>query len=378
MTHYNDLFIDEPEPCIEEVIYAYLCCREGKRNNNAVIQFESNFTENIMELYYSIVNRTWKPKSHLCFVVQTPKAREVWAAQFSDRIIHHVIFNRINERFESQWIDTTFACIKNRGTGGACDWADRSFRRITRNYSRRAYGLKLDIHNFFPSIDRDILFTKLSLKVNEDWLLYLIESVINVDLKKDVHFPGNTKLLHLIEPHKSLLNSKPHLGLPIGNLTSQFSANEYLNDLDQRIVRSGLARHYGRYVDDLLIMSTSFNNLTIAHQLVIDSLTRLNIKLHPFKHKYHELNHGFDFCGMFFKTFRKYLRNKTKEIAKSKICDLSESEESSATLTSFMSVARRVNSFRLRTNWSNIIIDKFNSLFFDERLTKCYHVFKSL
>jgi len=262
---------------IEEVIRAYECCRAQKRSAWTAIEFETNFSRNIMDIYNRVRDCTWKPDGHMCFVVMNPKPREVWASKFADRVVHHLVYNRLRPRFEPHWIATTFACIKDRGTTGASNWAERAARKVTRGWSQKAFVLQLDIRNFFPSINRSHLHDLLMPECNESWVRHLVNEVVNVDVRENAHFPGNSDLLELIPGHKSLWNARPGFGLPIGNLTSQFGANVYLSAMDQRIVRSGVARHYGRYVDDIVLMDADIIHGE-PYQSEIDIMTVARIK----------------------------------------------------------------------------------------------------
>lgn len=305
-----------------------------------------------MRIYNKVRTCTWRPDGHMCFVVMNPKAREVWASNFADRVVHHLVYNRLRPRFEPYWISTTFACIEGRGTTGASDWAERAARKVTRGWSKKAYVLQADIRNFFPSIDRSHLHNLLMTKCHEDWVAYLVNEIVNVDVKDNAHFPGNPKLLSLIPRHKSLWNAKKGKGLPIGNLTSQFGANVYLSAMDQKIVRSGVVRHYGRYVDDMVLMDASIDKLRDAYKMLVEELAKIGLELHPQKTKCAPIDAGFDFCGKFIKPWRSYLRKSTAQRAKLAIAKLNSSKHRGETVTSYFALARRCNSYRLRKKWA--------------------------
>ncbi len=337
---------------IEEVIRAYECCRAQKRSAWTAIEFESNFSRNIMDIYHRVRDCTWKPDGHMCFVVMNPKPREVWASKFADRVVHHLVYNRLRPRFEPQWIANTFACIKGRGTTGASDWAEKAARKVTRGWSQKAFVLQLDIRNFFPSINRSYLHGLLMPACHESWVRHLVNEVVNVDVRDNAHFPGNSDLLELIPGHKSLWNARPGFGLPIGNLTSQFGANVYLSAMDQRIVRSGAARHYGRYVDDIVLMDADIERLRDAYRAIVDELSEVDLVLHPQKTRCAPITDGFDFCGRFIKPRRTYLRRRTVRRAQNAIDKLTGSNHKGETVTSYLALARHCNSYRLRKKWA--------------------------
>ena len=337
---------------IEEVIHAYECCRRQKRSAWTAIDFETNFSRNIMDIYHRVRDCTWRPDGHMCFVVMNPKPREVWASKFADRVVHHLAYNRLRPRFEPHWIATTFACINDRGTTGASDWAEKAARKVTRGWSKKAFVLQIDIRNFFPSINRSYLHDLLMPACHEPWVRHLVNEVVNVDVRDNAHFPGNAALIEQIPAHKSLWNAQPGFGLPIGNLTSQFGANVYLSAMDQRIVRSGFARHYGRYVDDIVLMDADIKRLREAYKVIVSELDNVDLMLHPQKTRCAPITDGFDFCGRFIKPRRSYLRRRTARKAKNAMKNLTGSNHKGETVTSYLALARHCNSYRLRKKWA--------------------------
>jgi len=341
-----------PDLTIEEVIYAYECCRKTKRSSESVVEFEINFSSNIMRIYNEVSNCTWKPQPHMCFVVENPKYREVWASTFADRVVHHICYNRLRPRFEQHWISTTFACIEGRGTGAASNWAEKSARRVTQGWSQNAHVLQVDIKNFFPSIMREKLCELIQPRIYEHWLDYIVNEIINVDVKLNAHFPGDPSLLKLIPKFKSLWYAEDGRGLPIGNLTSQFGANVYLDILDQVIVRSGIVKFYGRYVDDIILMDQDIENLRAAYKMIVTELGKLGLKLHPDKTRCGPVRDGFDFCGRFILPHRTYLRKKTARRGRLAMKTLEGNPHKGETVTSYLALARPCNSYNLRKNWA--------------------------
>lgn len=339
---------------LEEVLQAYYNCRHSKRSAHTAIEFEQNFSENIADIYHSILDHSWQPSSHMCFVVMNPKPREVWASPFADRVVHHIIYNRLRPRFEKHWIATTFACIKGRGTVAASDWAETAARKVTRGWSQRAYFLQMDIRNFFPSIEKERLLSLLLEKCEESWLIDLVIKIILVDVTEDAHFPGNKNLLKKIPNYKSLWHSGKDYGIPIGNLTSQFGANIYLNTIDQYVVRNKLARHYGRYVDDMVLMDADKGKLEEAKCELEELLEKIKLYPHPQKTKLLPLEAGLDFCGRFIKPRRSYLRKSTSIRGTNAVRNLSLSKHPQETLTSYYALARHCSTYNLRQHWKSI------------------------
>jgi RNA-directed DNA polymerase len=296
----------------EELVVAYFDCRRTKRNSRNALAFEWHLERNLYHLYLDLIDGTYQPGRSICFVVTRPKAREVWAADFRDRVVHHLIYNRIGARFENSFIADSCACIEERGTLYAARRLEAKIRSITENWSRPAYYLKCDLANFFVSIDKRILRELLASKISDPWWMRLTEAVLFHDPRTDFEFRGDPALLERVPPHKRLMNQPDHLGLPIGNLSSQFFANVYLDVLDQRAKHLLGARHYIRYVDDFLFLheSTDWLNGVLAD---VDAFLpeRLGVRLNPKKTILQPVERGVDFVGHVIKPWVRSTRRRT-------------------------------------------------------------------
>lgn len=124
---------------LEKLMKAYIDCRRRKRNTETALEFEFSMEENIIKLYEELVNETYQISESICFIVMYPKPREVWAACFRDRIVHHLIYNEISPRFYNRFIKDTYSCIPGRGTTNAVKTLKKYIRAITNNYTETAY-----------------------------------------------------------------------------------------------------------------------------------------------------------------------------------------------------------------------------------------------
>jgi RNA-directed DNA polymerase len=240
---------------IDAVFDAYFDCRRHKRNSINQLRFEAELETNLLKLYRELQDGTYEIGRSLAFVVSHPKIREIWASDFCDRIVHHIICNAIGDRFLSRFIRDTYGCISGRGTHDGLRRVSGFARSVTRSWSRPAYALKIDVANFFNSIDRHRLVAIVEKRVPEEWLMNLIRQVILHDPTRNAYFRSSRNLFDRVPRHKSLLHAKEGIGLPIGNLTSQFFANVYLNEVDQFVKHGLKARYYGRYVDDMILFN---------------------------------------------------------------------------------------------------------------------------
>jgi hypothetical protein len=344
---------------VDELLCAYYDCRRRKRNTINALKFETNLERNIMDLYRDLIDGSYRPGTSICFVVTRPKPREVWAADFRDRVVHHLLYNRIADRFHRSFITDSCACIPGRGTLYGAKRLEHKIRSITQNWSQRAYYLKLDLANFFVSIDKNILRDLLARKIAEPWVMCLAETILFHDPRENVQIKGASKLLALIPPHKSLFNQPAHLGLPIGNLSSQFFANVYLDALDQHIKHRIGAKHYIRYVDDMILLHKSPEWLNAAAaEISCFVQDRLGMALNPRKTILQPIDRGVDFVGQIIKPWRRVTRKTTLENAAAALAGKS-GEDLMMSANSYLGLLRQASSsHNSRARLSRIVIGK--------------------
>ncbi|WP_232243699.1 RNA-directed DNA polymerase [Paraburkholderia sp. SOS3] len=267
---------------------------------------------NLRDLYDELLDGSYRPGRSICFVITRPKAREVWAADFRDRVVHHLLYNRIGPRFERSFVADSCACIKERGTLYAAQRLEAKIRSITQNWTRPAHYLKCDLANFFVSIDKTVLSELLLAKISDPFWQWLTGAVLMHDPRTDFEFRGDPASIDLVPAHKRLMNQPAHLGLPIGNLSSQFFANVYLDALDQRAKHIVRARHYVRYVDDFVFLHESPDWLNAAHaDIAAFLLARLCVRLNEHKTILQPIERGVDFVGHVIKPWRRSTRRRT-------------------------------------------------------------------
>lgn len=296
----------------QELVAAYFDCRRTKRNSNAALSFEIDLERNLRHLHDELADGSYRPGRSLCFVITRPKPREVWAAEFRDRVVHHLLYNHIGPRFERSFIADSCACIKGRGTLYAAQRIEAKIRSITQNWTRPAYYLKCDLANFFVSIDKRILLELLVKKIQEPFWRWLTELVLMHDPRTDFVYQGDWSMMDLVPQHKRLLSQPACFGLPIGNLSSQFFANVFLDVLDQYAKHRLCARHYIRYVDDFIFLHESADWLNAVLADVTDFLpARLGVRLNPRKTILQPIDRGVDFVGHVIKPWCRSTRRRT-------------------------------------------------------------------
>lgn len=299
----------------EELAQAYFDCRRHKRNTNSARRFELNLEENLLALHDDLQAGTYKPGRSICFVVMRPKHREVWAADFRDRIVHHLLYNHVGASIEAKFIADSCACIPGRGTLYAAERLEAKVRSVTQNWSRPVYYLKCDLANFFVAIDKRVLTNQLVRLIDEPWWRNLALQILWHDPRGDYEVRSPRHLFNKVPQHKRLTAQAAHLGLPIGNLSSQFFANVYLNDLDQFVKHQLRARHYIRYVDDFLLLHESPQQLNAWRAEIEAFLPGLGAKLNPKKTILQPVDRGIDFVGHVIKPWRRTTRKRTAKEA---------------------------------------------------------------
>lgn len=295
-----------------ELVNAYFDCRRTKRNSASALAFEERLETNLRCLFDELQEGSYQPGRSICFIITRPKPREVWAAEFRDRIVHHLMHNRIAPRFYRRFIADSCACIPGRGTLYAAERLEAKVRSVTQNWRKPAHYLKCDLANFFVSIDKTILQGLLQQQITDPWWLWLTESILFHDPRQDYVMRGDPRLIERVPAHKRLTNHPAHRGLPIGNLSSQFFANIYLNELDQFIKHRLGCRHYIRYVDDFILLHASPQWLNAANAEIEAFLpARLNAQLNPTKTVMQTVDRGIDFVGQVIKPWRRTIRRRT-------------------------------------------------------------------
>lgn len=339
-----------------ELVQAYLDCREHKRNKPSALAFEQDQERNLYRLYTELKDGSYRPGRSICFIITRPKAREVWAADFRDRIVHHLFYNRISPRFYRSFIADSCACIPGRGTLYAAERLEAKIRSITQNWSRPAFYLKLDLANFFVSIDKAVLRDQIAARVSEPWWLALAEQILFHDPRADFEYRGDPTRIDLVPPHKRLANQPAHLGLPIGNLSSQFFANIYLDALDQFVKHRIGARYYVRYVDDFILLHESPRWLNSAREQIEAFLpARLHVQTNPKKTILQPVDRGVDFVGQVIKPWCRTTRRRTVHEAIRRVSEMPAEDLFESANSYFGLLGQATHSHRDRSRLANTL-----------------------
>jgi len=256
--------------------------QRGKRYRPNVLAFNYNLERELLQLQTELRQQSYRPGSYKTFVIRDPKSRLISAAPYRDRVVHHALCNVIIWPIERSFIHDTYANRFGYGT-------HRALRRFTHFARSSEYILQCDIRKYFPSINHEILKSTLRRKIKCPETLWLIDRIIDSSNQQETveHFPGDSLLTPL----------QQRKGLPIGNLTSQFFANVYLNGFDHFVKEQLKARKYLRYVDDFALFSDDRGFLVEAQQAIAAYLATLRLRLHPVKTQLFRTWHGANFVG---------------------------------------------------------------------------------
>ena len=353
---------------LNELLHAYFTCRKTKRYTAAALEFQANLRHNIMELHDELITNTYKPGRSICFVVETPKIREVWASNFRDRIVHHAIYNRYATMFYNSFIHDSYACIPRKGTLRAADRVHHFMRSCSENNTKDAWYMKADVANFFMSIDKPVLDTILTKKISDQWWLNLTRIILHHNPKDDVYIKSSNALMRKVPQHKSLWYTKPGVGLPIGNLSSQLFANIYMNELDQYAKHTLKLKYYARYVDDIIVISNSGGDLHEKYEKLSQfAAEKLKLTFHPNKKEINKIEHGVNFVGYIIKPHTKYIRNSTLVNLYAKMdAKFPSVEKERAVINSYFGMLKHSNGYNERVRFKN----KYQHLKFDNKLAK--------
>jgi retron-type reverse transcriptase len=352
------------------LVTAYFDCRRNKRNTQSALAFEQDLERNLLKLFDELCSGAYRPGRSICFVITRPKNREVWAADFRDRIVHHLLYNRISKRFYAAFSADSCACIPGRGTLYAARRLESHVRSITQNWQRPAYYLKCDLANFFVSIDKRILRELLAARIVEPFWMALAETILFHDPRADVEIRGHVDRLGLVPPHKSLFNQPAYFGLPIGNLSSQFFANVLLDVLDQHVKHVIGAGYYIRYVDDFVLLHESAGWLNDAWASIETVLDRLGLRLNPSKTILQPIDRGIDFAGQLIKPWCRTLRRRTYRDALHRVAKI-PTADLYATANSYFGLMRQASHSQLdRARLAKLVMRRGRSV--DGALTKTY------
>lgn len=312
---------------LENLFSAWQEFISGKRKKRDVQQFSLRLTDNLVQLHSDLSDFTYTHGGYKAFNISDPKPRNIHKASVRDRVLHHAIYRQLYPFFDRTFIADSFSCRFNKGVHRALNRFRSFAEQVSRNNTRTAWVLKMDIKKFFASIDHEVLMKFLSSYIADKQVLSLLENII------------------------SSFSMRPGKGLPLGNLTSQLFCNVYMNELDRFVKHRLKAKHYIRYADDFVLLSEN-------RQWLLDQIGKisaflgqsLRLSLHPDKLYIKSLASGVDFLGWVHFPHHRVLRTITQRRAMKRIGDHPTDE----TLQSYLGLASHGNAFDFQQRILNL------------------------
>ncbi len=287
---YTETF--EKIASLENLLEAWREFVAGKRGRRDVQEFQLHLMDNILSLRADLINGTYRHGGYQAFKISDPKPRDIHKASVRDRLVHHAIYRQLYPFFDATFIADSFSCRNGKGTHAAMDRFRVFAHIVSQNNTRTCWVLQCDIKKFFASVSHEILVEILKSYISDERVIGLLEEVIGS------------------------FSTTPCVGLPLGNLTSQLLVNVYMNEFDQFVKHTLRAKHYLRYADDFIILSSNREWLEIILSEIRNFLAnRLKLTLHPNKVSIQTLASGVDVLGWVHFPDHRVLRTTTKRRA---------------------------------------------------------------
>lgn len=298
----------------------FLC---GKKKRADVAQFSLFLIDNIYSLHRDLESKIYRHGMYTGFKISDPKPRDIHKAPIRDRLLHHAIYRVLYPYLDHKFVADSYSCREGKGTHKALDRFRSFSRKVGENNTRTVWVLKCDIKKFFANIDHAALSKIIRKHVSDEDTLWLLNEIIGS--------------FHVSE--------KSNRGLPLGNLTSQLLVNVYMNEFDQFMKHELRVKHYIRYADDFVVMSSSKKELEeYLPRISKFLLEKLKLSLHPDKVSIKTLASGVDFLGWIHFPDHRILRTATKRRMLKRISNHS----ANATLQSYLGLISHGNTNKLR------------------------------
>ncbi|MBR2989358.1 RNA-directed DNA polymerase [Candidatus Saccharibacteria bacterium] len=293
----------------KQLTRAFFETRKGKLRTRDEFMFEAFWKKRIAWLTNDIVNRHYKPRRGIAFIVTKPVRREIFAASFRDRLVHRLIYDMCYDWWDRRFIERSFSCRKYKGTLYGIKCFQKDMRQVTLGGKRKGHVLKFDLEGYFMSLSRQRLFDRAIAGAKVQFphggdkfqlLKYLWHEVIFDDPVDGVRIRPSVGEWGDLPSTKSLFCQPLGFGIVIGNLSSQLLSNIYLDQFDRFVTMTLGYKHYGRYVDDFYIVVTEeeLPQALVDAGVIRDYLRSIGLKLHPKKFYIQPIEHGCEFLGM--------------------------------------------------------------------------------
>ena len=339
----------------DNLFLAYKKARKHKTTKSYVVEFEKNLKENLFLLRSELLLHCYIPKPLVNFIIHDPKTRKISKSDFRDRVVHHALCNIIEPIFEKSFIFDSYANRMGKGTLKALKRFDFFKRKTSRNNKEKCYFLKADIQKYFENVNHEILLSIIKKRISDKKVIWLIRKILANSSSQD-------------------------RGMPLGNLTSQFFANVYLNDLDWFVKTKLKAKYYIRYVDDFVILERDKRRLEFYKDEINMFLkSKLKVQLHPDKSKILKLGKSINFLGFRVFYYHKLLKKSNISKMKRKLKSLAQEyklheidyDSIYDSLEGWIAYAKNANSYRLRRKIASELEKDFANEISTKEISRC-------
>ena len=352
---------------LDKVYEAYYDCRKNKGRKKSAIQFSWNYEKELKKLTDELYDKSYHPTTSIVFPVTRPKHREVFAANFRDRIVHHLLMNEFGSLLEDEMIEDSYNCRVGKGNLYGIKRLEEKIKIISKNYTVKTYALSCDIQGFFMSIDKKRLWQMLETLIRDkykgediEWWLRLFKIVIMHRPELDCEIRGDKKILDALPDIKTLFRSNGK-GIPIGNLPSQICGNYYLTPFDWFVIKLlGKDGFYCRFVDDFKVIS---NDKKMLQKIAVECRNYLRdylgLVLHPQKISITDVTKGLPFIGFAVVPWGLYTSNRVISNAFYRFSDdETDAEKMIACYNSYMGFLIQCKTYGIRWRLYNSLSDK--------------------
>ena len=307
----------------ENLLLAWREFIKGKSKRADVLEFGQYLMKNILELHHELIERTYTHGGYHHFKIADPKPRDIHKASVRDRLLHHALYRQLYTFFDSTFISDSYSCRQWKGTHKAMNRFKSFALKVSKNNTHTCWILKCDIRKFFASIDQEVLMNVLAKYIHNQDTFWLIGQIV-----KSFHSTATGK------------------GLPLGNLTSQLLVNIYMNEFDQFVKHTLKIKHYIRYADDFVILSTDRNHLIkIVTYMELFLCDKLKLAFNPNKVSIATLASGIDFLGWVHFHDHRVLRTATK---RRMLCRIEETKRKEEVVSSYLGMLSHGNAYKLK------------------------------
>lgn len=349
---------------------------ENECYKNKHSSFEAAMYHYHLSHIYNLIERIqtgYKPTTSICFVLDYPVYREVFAANYTDRIVHHYIAPMINQVAEKVHQENGDVSHGNR-IGHSASTAVRqiydNIKAMSEDYTRTCYVATMDVSGFFMSIDKSVAYRVFEYYSHRTGIidrekLKLLKILITHNPTEDCERRSPVEMWKHVPSRKSLFGTDEGKGLPIGNFYSQLIANLVMALVDERMKDIPCVK-YTRFVDDMCFVACTAQEILEVREMLFDFLGDLKLSLHRDKFYIQPYWHGVKFCGKVIKCNRIYISNRTAGAITEKIRIASHhptpatAKHVMQSINSYFGLMKDTASFNIRKRIMRQVLESFS------------------